>query len=420
MSTSPADSPSGTHSTATPFAHPMYIMAKPVGAACNLRCDYCYYLEKSHLYGGDAHPVMSDELLERFVREYIESQTTQEVLFTWHGGEPLLRPLCFYEKVVALQRRYARGRRVANSLQTNGTLIDDRWAQFFRDEGWLIGVSLDGPEAYHDAYRHARGGGPSFRKVMAGIETLNRHGVEWNALAVANRLNADHPLAFYRFFKDIGCQYIQVTPVVERLMQHGDGRQLASLDEVGELAPFSVRPQQWGQFLCTIFDEWVRHDVGACYVNLFDATLANWVGVAPGICTMAKHCGHAGVMEHNGDVYSCDHFVFPEYRLGNIREQSLVEMMYGERQRRFGRDKADSLPGQCRRCQWLALCQGGCPRNRFVRTADGEPGLNYLCEGYHAFFEHVAPYMDVMARLLGERRPPAEIMRLLAMGLFAQ
>lgn len=412
MPTSPNDS--SRHATATPFARPMYVMAKPVGAACNLRCDYCYYLEKARLYGDEVRHVLSDELLERFVREYIASQTTAEVLFTWHGGEPLLRPLSFYEKVVALQRRYAGGRRVANSLQTNGTLIDDRWAQFFHDHGWLIGVSVDGPEAYHDAYRRTRGGGPSFARVMAGIDTLNRHGVAWNALAVANSLNADHPLAFYRFFKDIGCQYIQVTPVVERLSAHADGRHLASLHDRGEVAPFSVRPAQWGRFLCAIFDEWVRRDVGTYYVNLFDATLANWVGVAPGICTMAAHCGHAGVMEHNGDVYPCDHFVFPEYRLGNIREQSLLEMMYGERQQRFGQAKSGSLPRQCRQCRWLRLCHGECPRNRFALTADGEPGLNYLCEGYRAFFAHVAPYMEVMARLLSEQRPPAEIMRLLS------
>ncbi len=403
-----------TSSTATPFAHPMYVMVKPVGPSCNLRCDYCYYLEKAHLYGDGARPVLSDELLERFVREYIGSQTTAEVLFTWHGGEPLLRPLSFYEKVVALQRRYAGGHRVSNSLQTNGTLIDDRWARFFHDQGWLIGVSVDGPQAYHDAYRRTRGGGASFQRVMAGIDTLRRHGVEWNALAVANNLNADHPLEFYHFFKAIGCQFIQVTPVVERLCAHADGRQLASLRERGEVAPFSVGPRQWGEFLCAIFDEWVRHDVGSCYVNLFDATLANWVGVAPGVCTMARHCGHAGVMTPGGDVYACDHFVFPEYRLGNIREQSLVEMMYGERQRRFGLAKAAALPRQCRQCEWLRLCHGECPRNRFALTADGEPGLNYLCEGYRMFFAHVAPYIEVMARLLSERRPPAEIMRLLA------
>ena len=416
MTASPNSTTPEARLTAAPFAHPMYIMVKPVGSACNLRCDYCYYLEKQHLYANEGRQMLSDELLERFIREYIESQTTPEVLFTWHGGEPLVRPLAFYEKVVRLQQRYARGRRIANSLQTNGTLINDDWARFFHDQGWLIGVSLDGPEAYHDAFRRTRGGGPSFRNVIRGIDILNRHAVEWNALAVANRLNGDHPLSFYRFFKNIGCQYIQVTPVVERLAHHDDGRQLASLVDEGQLAPFSIRPKQWGNFLCTIFDEWVRHDVSMFFINIFDATLANWVGVAPGLCTMAKHCGHAGVMEHNGDVYSCDHFVFPEYKLGNIHEQSLVAMMYSERQRRFGRAKADSLPTQCRECQWLNACHGECPRNRFIRTANGEPGLNYLCEGYRQYFSHVAPYMDVMKRLLGEKRPPAEIMDMLATG----
>ncbi len=417
MTASPNSTTPEARLTAAPFAHPMYIMVKPVGSACNLRCDYCYYLEKQHLYANEGRQMLSDELLERFIREYIESQTTPEVLFTWHGGEPLVRPLAFYEKVVRLQQRYARGRRIANSLQTNGTLINDDWARFFHDQGWLIGVSLDGPEAYHDAFRRTRGGGPSFRNVIRGIDILNRHAVEWNALAVANRLNGDHPLSFYRFFKNIGCRYIQVTPVVERLAHHDDGRQLASLVDEGQLAPFSIRPKQWGNFLCTIFDEWVRHDVSMFFINIFDATLANWVGVAPGLCTMAKHCGHAGVMEHNGDVYSCDHFVFPEYKLGNIHEQSLVEMMYSERQRRFGRAKADSLPTQCRECQWLNACHGECPRNRFIRTANGEPGLNYLCEGYRQYFSHVAPYMDVMKRLLGEKRPPAEIMDMLATGV---
>ena len=416
MTASPNSTTPEARLTAAPFAHPMYIMVKPVGSACNLRCDYCYYLEKQHLYANEGRQMLSDELLERFIREYIESQTTPEVLFTWHGGEPLVRPLAFYEKVVRLQQRYARGRRIANSLQTNGTLINDDWARFFHDQGWLIGVSLDGPEAYHDAFRRTRGGGPSFRNVIRGIDILNRHAVEWNALAVANRLNGDHPLSFYRFFKNIGCRYIQVTPVVERLAHHDDGRQLASLVDEGQLAPFSIRPKQWGNFLCTIFDEWVRHDVSMFFFNIFDATLANWVGVVPGLCTMAKHCGHAGVMEHNGDVYSCDHFVFPEYKLGNIHEQSLVAMMYSERQRRFGRAKADSLPTQCRECQWLNACHGECPRNRFIRTANGEPGLNYLCEGYRQYFSHVAPYMDVMKRLLGEKRPPAEIMDMLATG----
>ena len=413
MTASPNSTTPEARLTAAPFAHPMYIMVKPVGSACNLRCDYCYYLEKQHLYANEGRQMLSDELLERFIREYIESQTTPEVLFTWHGGEPLVRPLAFYEKVVRLQQRYARGRRIANSLQTNGTLINDDWARFFHDQGWLIGVSLDGPEAYHDAFRRTRGGGPSFRNVIRGIDILNRHAVEWNALAVANRLNGDHPLSFYRFFKNIGCRYIQVTPVVERLAHHDDGRQLASLVDEGQLAPFSIRPKQWGNFLCTIFDDWVRHDVGKMFVEIFDCTLANWMGVLPGICAYSKECGHAGVMEHNGDVYSCDHFVFPEYKLGNIREQSLIDMLYGEKQQAFSRLKHTSLPRQCKECDMEFACHGECPKNRFEKDKYGEPGLNYLCQGYYQYYSHVAPYMDFMKRELLAQRPPANIMNVL-------
>lgn len=413
MTASPNSTTPEARLTAAPFAHPMYIMVKPVGSACNLRCDYCYYLEKQHLYANEGRQMLSDELLERFIREYIESQTTPEVLFTWHGGEPLVRPLAFYEKVVRLQQRYARGRRIANSLQTNGTLINDDWARFFHDQGWLIGVSLDGPEAYHDAFRRTRGGGPSFRNVIRGIDILNRHAVEWNALAVANRLNGDHPLSFYRFFKNIGCRYIQVTPVVERLAHHDDGRQLASLVDEGQLAPFSIRPKQWGNFLCTIFDDWVRHDVGKTFVEIFDCTLANWMGVLPGICAYSKECGHAGVMEHNGDVYSCDHFVFPEYKLGNIREQSLIDMLYGEKQQAFSRLKHTSLPRQCKECDMEFACHGECPKNRFEKDKYGEPGLNYLCQGYYQYYTHVSPYMDFMKRELLAQRPPANIMNVL-------
>ena len=413
MTASPNSTTPEARLTAAPFAHPMYIMVKPVGSACNLRCDYCYYLEKQLLYANEGRQMLSDELLERFIREYIESQTTPEVLFTWHGGEPLVRPLAFYEKVVRLQQRYARGRRIANSLQTNGTLINDDWAQFFHDQGWLIGVSLDGPEAYHDAFRRTRGGGPSFRNVIRGIDILNRHAVEWNALAVANRLNGDHPLSFYRFFKNIGCRYIQVTPVVERLAHHDDGRQLASLVDEGQLAPFSIRPKQWGNFLCTIFDDWVRHDVGKTFVEIFDCTLANWMGVLPGICAYSKECGHAGVMEHNGDVYSCDHFVFPEYKLGNIRDQSLIDMLYGEKQQAFSRLKHTSLPRQCKECDMEFACHGECPKNRFEKDKYGEPGLNYLCQGYYQYYTHVAPYMDFMKRELLAQRPPANIMNVL-------
>lgn len=395
-----------------PFSHPMYVMTKAVGASCNMACKYCYYTEKKNLYRDDVRQVMSDEVLERFTRQYIEAQTMNEILFTWHGGEPLLRPVSFYEKAIRLQQQYGRGRTINNCFQTNGTLIDDEWAAFFKRHNMLVGVSIDGPQLYHDAYRRSRGGEPTFCQVMRGIEILNRHGVDWNAMAVVNNLNAEAPLAFYHFFKEIGCHYIQFTPVVERIKEHKDGRQLASLadNETLALAPFSVTPGQWGRFLCTLFDEWVRQDVGTYFIQLFDATLANYAGVAPGVCAMAESCGHAGVMEYNGDLYSCDHFVFPEYRLGNIRQQTLTEMLYGERQTTFGNNKKATLPQQCRECRHLNICHGECPRNRFMKDRYGNPGLNYLCSGYHQFFDHSAPYFAFMKRELDNGRAPANVM----------
>ena len=397
----------------------MYIMLKPVGAVCNLACDYCYYLEKSKLYQNDPKHVMSEETLERFVREYIGAQTTPEVLFTWHGGETLMRPLAFYKRAMELQQRYAQGRMISNCIQTNGTLLNDEWCRFFHDNQWLVGISIDGPQEFHDEYRRNRQGRPSFQKVMNGIRLLNKHRVEWNAMAVVNDFNADYPLDFYHFFKEIGCRFIQFAPIVERLFQHDDGRYLAAVHEGGqELADFSVTPEQWGNFLCTLFDEWVRNDVGEVFVQLFDATLANWMGEQPGVCSMARTCGHAAVMEYNGDVYTCDHFVYPEYRLGNIREHTLVEMMYSPRQLQFGQDKHDKLPTQCKECEFLFACNGECPKNRFALTAEGEPGLNYLCKGYHQFFEHVAPYMDFMKKELMAQRAPANVMQAIRNGYF--
>lgn len=403
---------------ASPFSRPLYVMTKPAGASCNLACEYCYYLEKLQLYRHDVRHVMSDEMLERFVKQYIESQTMQQVLFCWHGGETLMRPLSFYEKVVRLQRQYAQGRQIDNVIQTNGTMIDDRWAQFFHDQGWLVGVSIDGPEEFHDEYRRNKAGRPSWRQVMKGINCLNKHQVEWNAMAVVNDFNADYPLDFYQFFKDIGCHYLQFTPIVERISTHPDGRHLAFMadDAQAELADFSVTPEQWGHFLCTVFDQWVRNDVGSTFVQLFDTTLANWMGMEGSLCTMARECGHAGVMEYNGDVYSCDHFVFPEYKLGNIRDNTLTEMMYSDRQRAFGQNKYRSLPQQCKSCHYLFACHGECPKNRFSETAQGEPGLNYLCQGYYRFFEHVAPYMDFMKRELTAHRPPSNVMEAIKNG----
>lgn len=397
--------------TISPFSKPLYVLAKPVGASCNLRCKYCYYLEKAHLYRNAPARVMSDELLERFVQEYIQAQTMSQVLFTWHGGEPLMRPLSFYRKAVALQEKYAFGRQIDNTIQTNGTLLTDEWCEFFKEHNWLVGISIDGPQEFHDEYRRTATDKPSWQKVIRGIRLLRKHGVEWNAMAVVNDFNAGYPLEFYHFFKEMGAKYIQFAPVVERMAAHSDGRHLATLvDQECPVADFSVSPAQWGDFLCAIFDEWVRHDVGQTYVEIFDCTLANWVGERPGICVYAKECGHAGVMEFNGDVYSCDHFVFPEYKLGNIRDKTLVEMLYGEQQRQFSCLKHATLPKQCRECEWEFACHGECPKNRFVNDRYGNPGLNYLCSGYRHFYEHVAPYMDFMKKEFMNQRPPANVM----------
>ena len=400
---------------ATPFAKPLYVMLKPAGAHCNLACKYCYYLEKNNLYQNSHRHLMSDEMLEQFTREYIEAQTMPQVLFTWHGGEPLMRSIDFYKKALALQKKYAHGKQIDNVIQTNGTLLTDEWCEFFAQNHWLVGISIDGPQEYHDHYRVTPAGKPSWEKVMQGIQLLKKHRVEWNAMAVVNAYNAEHPLEFYHFFRDNGCQYLQFTPIVERLTEHEDGRTLASLADDREipLAEASVTPAQWGNFLCTIFDDWVRHDVGKMFVEIFDCTLANWMGVLPGICAYSKECGHAGVMEHNGDVYSCDHFVFPEYKLGNIREQSLIDMLYGEKQQAFSRLKHTSLPRQCKECDMEFACHGECPKNRFEKDKYGEPGLNYLCQGYYQYYSHVAPYMDFMKRELLAQRPPANIMNVL-------
>ena len=398
---------------ANPFAKPLYVMLKPAGAHCNLACKYCYYLEKNKLYPTAQRHLMSDEMLEQFTREYIEAQTMNQVLFTWHGGEPLLRSIDFYRKALSLQQKYAGGRCIDNVIQTNGTLLTDEWCEFFAQNHWLVGISIDGPQPDHDHYRLTAAGKPSWKKVMQGIKLLKKHGVEWNAMAVVNAYNANHPLEFYRFFKENGCQFLQFTPIVERLTRHEDGRTLASLADKNEipLSEASVTPEQWGYFLSAIFDEWVRKDVGKIFVEIFDCTLANWMGISPGICAYSKECGHAGVMEHNGDVYSCDHFVFPEYKLGNIRDHSLIDMLYGEQQQEFSRLKHSSLPRQCKECDMEFACHGECPKNRFMKDKYGDSGLNYLCPGYYHYYQHVAPYMDYMKQELMSQRPPSNIMK---------
>lgn len=397
-------------STIYPFARPLYVMAKAAGPVCNLRCKYCYYLEKQHLT--DKHGGMTDQMLETYIRDYIQLQQTPDILFTWHGGEPMLRPLSFYRQAVRLQQYYGRGKRISNSIQTNGMLLTEEWAQFLHDEGWLVGISIDGTQEMHDTYRLDAQGKGTWQRVVEGIRLLQKYNVEWNAMATVNHANVGKPVEFYRFFRDeLKCQYIQFSPVVERLNHHADGRHLAQvMDDNCPIAPFSIKPEEWGRFLIGVFDEWLRKDVGQTFVPVFDATLAGWLGMDPGICVYAEECGHAVVMEQNGDIYSCDHFVFPEYYLGNIRTQGLPQMLYGQKQNAFSSLKRESLPRQCLQCRWLKACHGECPRLRFMRTADGEPGLNYLCAGYQMYFQHVAPYMDFMAQELMNGRPASNVM----------
>lgn len=383
-----------------PFAKPLYLMLKPIGAVCNLGCTYCYYLEKKELYPNKGNKtIMSDDLLERFVSQYIEAQTMQPILFTWHGGEPLMRDISFYKKALALQRKYAKGKQISNTLQTNGTLLNDEWCEFFRENNFLIGISIDGSKPFHDKYRTTKDLRPTFDHVVRGINLLKKHGVEYNIMGVVNDFNMNYPLEFYQFFKDIDSHYIQFSPAVES-------------DSNGNVTQWSVTPEKWGDFLIAIFNEWVRKDVGTYFVQYFDSALANWVGVDPGICIFAKNCGHAGVMEFNGDVYSCDHFVYPQYKLGNINDKTLMEMMYSKQQTEFGLAKSASLSSQCKQCKYLFACRGECPKNRISKTQSGEE-INYLCNGYYKFFEHIAPYMDFMKKELEAQRPPGNIMKVL-------
>ena len=375
-------------------------MIKPVGSLCNLDCDYCYYLGKADLYGGH-QPKMSDELLERYISQYIEAVQVPTVTFCWHGGEPLLAGIDFYEKAVALQNRYRGTKQIENSLQTNGLLINPDWCDFFRDNNFLIGLSIDGPKDIHDAYRHDRGGHPTFDRVMRGLEMMAVSGVEYNTLSTINNRCAGQGKRVYQFMRSVS-KYMQFLPVVEHTLPTPSGRAaiVPPGTEGAKAASWSITPKAFGKFMCDVFDEWVINDVGERFVQLFDITLAQWYGVQPGLCAFCPTCGDGLVVEHNGDVYMCDHFVYPEYRLGNIGTEHLADMQRKPELFRFGIEKRNSLPSDCRRCEYLFACRGECPKHRFATTRRGEKGLNALCEGYKHFFEYTAPYMQQMRHLL--------------------
>jgi len=385
-----------------------HIMLKPRGPICNLNCVYCYYLSKERLYPGSDFR-MSDELLETFTRAYIKAQRVPEVTFAWQGGEPTLIGLDFFRRAVELQERFRRpGMRTYNVLQTNGVTLDDEWCRFFHEHNFLVGLSLDGPRALHDVYRVDKGNAPTFDRVMAGLALLKQHDVEFNILTTVHAGNADHPLEVYRFLRDeVGAQFIQFIPIVERDDETG-------FQEGTRVTPRSVTGQQYGDFLSAVFDEWVRRDVGRHFVQIFDAALAAWIGQRPGLCVFEETCGLALAMEHNGDLYSCDHFVEFRHKLGNLQETPLLEMVSSEQQRQFGRAKRDTLPRYCRECGVRFVCNGGCPKNRVLRTPDGESGLNYLCAGYKAFFTRIDRPMKMMAVELRSGRLPANVIFRLA------
>ena len=412
-----------------PIPTAFHIMAKPIGPICNLDCKYCFYLEKESLYQEErkTHPSwqMPDEVLESYIRQTIEQQEIPEISFAWQGGEPTLLGVRFFRKVVALQQKYADGKRILNALQTNGTLLDDEWGAFLAEQNFLVGLSVDGPEALHDAYRVDKQGRPTFAQVMRGLEVLQRYGVEYNTLTVVHRKNSAHPLEVYRFLKQIGSTFHQYIPLVERSLvappSEANGLLQIALAPPGQrssprspVTEWSVESEAYGRFLIAIFDEWVRHDVAQTFVQMFDVALGIWAQAGASLCVFAPTCGSALALEHNGDVYSCDHYVYPEYRLGNLLETPLRELVASPQQVKFGKDKADTLPRYCKRCEVRFACNGECPKHRFLKTPDGEWGLNYLCAGYKRFFNHIAPYMTTMAQLLQARRAPAEIMPLLA------
>jgi uncharacterized protein len=405
-----------------------HLLAKPTGATCNLDCAYCFFLSKEMLYPGSRFR-MADDLLETYMGQLIESHRTPEVIIAWQGGEPTLMGLDFFRRSVELAERYRRpDMTISYTIQTNGTLLNDEWGEFLAANKFLVGISIDGPREMHDLYRYDKGGGPTFDKVIRGLDVLKRHHVDWNVLCTLHRTNAERPLEIYRFFRDeLGAQFMQFIPIVERmtpeqaLLPEGQDKEWKSwrdrplYTQDGELVTQrSVTAGQYGNFHSTLFDEWVRRDVGRVYVQMFDVTLANWVGEPSGLCVHSKTCGVALALEHNGDLYSCDHFVEPSYLLGNIKQEHMIDLVAPDKQRRFGQDKFDTLPQYCLECDVRFACHGGCPKDRFITTPDGKPGLNYLCPGFKHFFHHIDEAMRFMANELRYNRPPANVMAYMA------
>ena len=411
----PSDSTVKMHNQKAPYA----IIAKPIGPTCNLACTYCFYLEKRHLFQKNSHFRMSDEVLEAFIRQYITSQDFPEVAFSWQGGEPTILGVNFFCKVVELQKRYADGKKISNALQTNGVLLDDEWCEFLTENQFLVGLSIDGPADLHDCFRVDKHQRPTFDRVMKGVGFLKKHNTQFNTLTVVNDINSRKPLKVYRFLKEVGEGFMQFIPLIE--LKPGKEAKALGLDlgmppvrskvnNESAVSEWSVKPGKFGEFYTQIFNEWVRCDVGKVFVQFFDVALGNWMGSGSGLCVFAPTCGYASVLEHNGDLYACDHYVYPQYKLGNIQERSLNELMASNLQRQFGHNKLDSLPQNCIRCDVRFACNGECPKHRFQRTHSGGPQLSYLCSAYKRIFRHMDPYMKVMAKMVSSGNEASLIM----------
>lgn len=397
-----------TLSDALRLSNPMRfnMMFKLVGAECNLGCSYCYYQDKVRLY--DEHSCLSLDCLEKVIKEYIDINASEQIVFDWHGGEPLLLGLDYFKKIVEIQRKYRGNKHIYNTVQTNATLLTADFAAFFKENNFLVGVSIDGPQDIHDKFRKDKGGNPTFLKVMRGVELLHRYAVDFNTLTTISKAGEGRGSEVYRFLKNIGSRYMQFMPVYEYV--DSKNNIVSPDDEQSVLASWSVSPIEYGKFMCDIFDCWVRNDVGSYFVNLFDSTLANYCGMNPGTCVYSETCGANAVMERNGDIYPCDHFVYPRYKLGNVKESSLREIVSSENAARFGIDKRNALPAQCLRCEYYFACHGECPKHRFAKSDKNESGLNSLCEGLYYFFSHVDPYMQTMKNLVLEGKEAKLIM----------
>lgn len=399
-----------------------HMIAKPSGPICNLDCHYCFYTEKESLFSKNSPFRMSDETLEIFIENYIATQKEEVVSFVWQGGEPTLMGLDFYRKVIALQSKYSQGKVITNSLQTNGTLLNEEWGQFLAEHNFLVGLSIDGPQEIHDYFRVDRGGRPTFNKVYAALQLLKKYQVSFNVLTCVTSASSSKAVEIYRFFKNEGVKHIQFIPIVERLpdaealnlgLRHATPPKVSQKNAHSIVSEWTVESEKYGDFLIAIFEEWVRHDVGDIYVMNFEQSLTSWLGLPSTTCIFSETCGRAGIVEHNGDVFSCDHYMYPEYKIGNIYENDFVEMIDSNQQREFGLNKKQSLPSYCENCEVKFACHGECPKHRFLTTPDGEAGLNYLCSGYKKYFHHIHRYMKVFAQLIDNGLPASDIMQVI-------